>query len=400
MSPAGIARNPLVRAGLVTAHLTRAGGGVFTSVRQLTKALGAQPDLEVEVLGPAPSGDGLPGWGPIKPRTATRMGPAFFAYAPGLVRQMMGADLDLVHLHGLWMHTSAATLAFTRKTRKPHLISPHGMLDPWALENSGWKKRLAATFFEDANLESAACLHALNPAEEKAMRDYGFAGPICVIPNGIDVPAVADDVPRSMPWWTKTAPEIKTLLYLGRIHPKKGLPNLLKAWSRLDGDIRKGWRMVIAGWDENRHQILLRRLAQALHIESTVIFPGPMFGDEKRAAFHYSEGFILPSISEGLPMVLLEAWAYGKPVLMTPQCNLPEGYEANASIRIEPAAESIGEGLRSFLAMSDAERNRIGANGRELVARRFAWPVIAGEMAGVYRWMAGEMARPAVVTTP
>jgi len=396
MSPAGIARNPLVRAGLVTAHLTRAGGGVFTSVRQLARALGAQPDLEVEVLGPAPRGNGLPDWSPLHPRTAGRVGPAFYAYAPGLVRQMMGADLDLVHLHGLWMHTSEATLAFTRKTRRPHLVSPHGMLDPWALENSRWKKRLAATFFEDANLGSAACLHALNPAEEKAIRDYGFTGPICVIPNGIDLPP-AGEILQPAPWWTKSAPEIKTLLYLGRIHPKKGLPNLLKAWSRLDGDSHKTWRLVIAGWDENRHQIMLRRMAQALHIESTVIFPGPLYGDEKKGAFHHSEGFILPSLSEGLPMVLLEAWAYGKPVLMTPQCNLPEGYEADAAIRIEPTAESIDEALKGFLAMGDAKRNRIGANGHALVSQRFAWPVIAAEMAGIYRWLAGDTPRPATV---
>jgi poly(glycerol-phosphate) alpha-glucosyltransferase len=399
MPPTGIARNPLVRAGLVTAHLTRAGGGVFTSVRQLAKALESQPDLEVEVLGPAPPAGVSADWSPLPPRTAARVGPAFFACAPGLLRQMMGADLDLVHLHGLWMHTSVAALKFTRKTRKPHLVSPHGMLDPWALDNSRWKKRLAATFFEDANLGSAACLHALNPAEEKSIRDYGYTGPVCVIPNGIDVPDPGD-VPRSAPWWTKTAPEIKTLLYLGRIHPKKGLLNLLKAWSRLEPGLQKSWRLVVAGWDENHHQLTLRRMAQALRIESTVIFPGPLFGEEKKGAFHSCDGFILPSLSEGLPMVLLEAWAYGKPVLMTPQCNLPEGYEADAAISIEPRPESITQGLKRFMALADSERSRIGANGRVLVSRRFAWPVIAAEMAVVYRWLAGDTPRPAIATVP
>jgi poly(glycerol-phosphate) alpha-glucosyltransferase len=312
---------------------------------------------------------------------------------------LVRADLDLVHLHGLWMHTSLATLAFTHKTRRPHLVSPHGMLDPWALDNSRWKKRLAATFFEDANLGSAGCLHALNPAEEKAIREYGYTGPVCVIPNGVDLPT-SDGTPGAAPWWTKTAPEKKTLLYLGRIHPKKGLLNLLKAWARLEPGLRQAWRLVIAGWDENRHLLTLRRMAQALRIESTVLFPGALYGEDKKGAFHYCNGFILPSVSEGLPMVLLEAWAHGKPVLMTPQCNLPEGYEADAAIRIETSPESITEELRRFMALDDAERDRIGANGYCLVTRRFAWPVIAAEMAVVYRWLAGETHRPAIATLP
>jgi poly(glycerol-phosphate) alpha-glucosyltransferase len=361
--------------------------------------MGAQPGVEVEVLGPAPAKDGLPDWSPLRPRTARRIGPRFFSYAPGLMGQMMEADVDLLHLHGLWMHTSAATLGFTRKTRKPHLISPHGMLEPWALENSKWKKRLAATFFEDANLGSAACLHALNPAEQTAIREYGYTGPVCVIPNGIDLPDMEEPL-RAEPWWTKSGPEMKTLLYLGRIHPKKGLPNLLKAWSRLGGDFHKTWRLVIAGWDENRHTVLLRRMAQALHIEATVIFPGPQYGDEKKGAFRHCDGFILPSLSEGLPMVVLEAWAHGKPVLMTPECNLPEGFEAGAAMEIEPISESIAEVLKQFLALSDAERARMGANGRELVSKRFAWPVIAGEMAIVYRWLAGYTPRPAIAALP
>ena len=123
---------------------------------------------------------------------------------------------------------------------------------------------------------------------------------------------------------------------------------------------------------------------------ATVTFPGPVFGEDKRAAFQYCDGFILPSLSEGLPMVLLEAWAYGKPVVMTPQCNLPEGYEAGAAVRIEPEEESIREGLTRFLGMDDGEREQMGAKGRELAARRFSWKVVAREMAEVYRWVAGQ----------
>ena len=393
------ARWQSVRAGLLTAHLSRSGGGVFTSVRQFAKMLEAEPGLEVDVFGPSRPGRDFSSWSPLAPRTNTPIGPGSFSYAPGLLRHLSASDLDLVHLHGLWMHTSVASLGFTRRTGKPHLISPHGMLDPWALHNSGWKKRLAASAFENENIRTAACLHALNGAEEEAIRDYGFTGPVCVIPNGIDL-APADQPNLPTPWWTKNDPEARTLLYLGRLHPKKGLPNLLAAWSRLDLDARKRWRLVIAGWDERGHQSALHRIAKARRIEASVTFPGPLFGEDKKAAFQHCQGFILPSLSEGLPMVLLEAWACGKPVLMTPQCNLPEGFEAEAALRIEPEEESVFQGLTNLLAMEDAERERMGANGRALVRERFAWPVIAAEMAAVYRWLAGRGPKPASIGEP
>jgi len=399
MDSPGNARTHSLRAGLLTAHLTRAGGGVYTSVRQFARVLTYDPSIQVEVFGPIRPGKDISEWSPIKTHAAPLIGPAFFAFAPVLFKQMLDARLDLVHLHGLWMHTSVAALAFTRQTRRPHIISPHGMLDRWALRNSRWKKRLASSVFENLNIKTAACLHALNVAEVLAIRDHGYLGPICVIPNGVELPPPVD-APLETPWWYKSDPEVKTLLYLGRIHPKKGLANLLKAWSYLDPELRKRWRLVIAGWDENRHQVALRQLAQVLRIEATVFFPGPLFGEDKRAAFHYSDGFILPSLSEGLPMVLLEAWAYGKPVLMTAECNLPECFEAGAAVRIEPNVDSIEQGLVNFFAADDDERERIGANGRLLVSQSFSWPAIAAEMACVYRWAIGEAPRPASILMP
>jgi poly(glycerol-phosphate) alpha-glucosyltransferase len=307
------------------------------------------------------------------------------------------ADLDVLHLHGLWMHPSAASLAYTRRTHRPHMISPHGMLDPWALRNSGWKKRLVSMLFETENLKTAACLHALNAAESAAIRECGFTAPICVIPNGVEL-LPADAEPPPLPWWTKSAPQAKTLLYLGRLHPKKGLPKLLIAWSRLAPAIRDGWRLLVAGWDESGHQTTLRRLAAALNIEASVTFPGPLFGQDKKAAFFHSDAFILPSLSEGQPVVVLEAWSHGKPVLMTPQCNLPEGFEAGAAVRIEPEEESIREAIGALIAMDDAGREQIGARGLALVQARFSWPVVAAEMAAVYRWLSEAGPMPASVT--
>jgi len=399
MNPTGMDRGESIRAGLLTAHLGRSGGGVYSSVRQFASALVNEPGIEVEVLGPADPSEDLSEWAPLSPRTARRVGPSFFSYAPGLGRSLQAAGLHLVHLHGLWMHPSMASRSFSRKTGLPHIVSPHGMLDPWALRNSGWKKRIASALFENANLESARCLHALNRAEETAIREYGLKNPVCVIPNGIDFPA-EDLAAPALPWWAKAAPEVRTLLYLGRLHPKKGLPRLLAAWSLLDTSIRERWRLLIAGWEEQGHQTALRQMAAKYRIEDSITFPGPLFGEDKRAAYYHCDGFILPSLSEGLPVAVLEAWAAGKPVIMTPECNLPEGFQAEAAISIYPTEESIHAGLANFLTMEDSERKRMGANGLALARERYSWPSIAAEMAAVYRWVAGNGPKPPSVNLP
>jgi poly(glycerol-phosphate) alpha-glucosyltransferase len=93
-------------------------------------------------------------------------------------------------------------------------------------------------------------------------------------------------------------------------------------------------------------------------------------------------------------MVILDAWTYAKPVLMTPQCNLPEGFAAGAAIRIETDPESIARGLASLVAMSAQDRLAMGQRGFALVHERFSWPRIALQMQGVYLWMLGQGPRP------
>ena len=134
-------------------------------------------------------------------------------------------------------------------------------------------------------------------------------------------------------------------------------------------------------------------------MEESVVFLGPKFGEEKAACYRNCDAFILPSFSEGLPMVILEAWAYGKPVLMTPECNLPEGFAASAALRVEAQSESVANGLGRLFAMSDDERGQVGQQGLMLVKDRFHWPKVAAEMRLVYEWILGRAAKPECVIT-
>jgi poly(glycerol-phosphate) alpha-glucosyltransferase len=260
------------------------------------------------------------------------------------------------------------------------------MLDPWALRNSAWKKRIAGWLYENPNLRGAACIHALCDAEARAIRDYGLDNPICVIQNGIDPPPSLEAPPPG--WEDGGTHGAKVLLYLGRLHPKKNLLNLLQAWAdvQLENQAAREWRLVIAGWDQNGHQAQLERAACDLKIDGTVCFPGPEFGDAKHATFCRADAFILPSLSEGLPMAVLEAWAYGLPVVMTAECNLPEGFDAGAALRLGPKPESITPALVDLIGMSTPARAAMGGRGAQLVRDRFSWSRIARQMRAVYEW--------------
>jgi len=378
----------MIRTANLTGPVSRSAGGLYESVRRLVQEL-ELTEMEVAVLGTFDrfTGEDILAWDPVVVRAFRTIGPARFGYAPGYSRFLDLYKPHILHTHGIWMYSSVATLRYALKARIPYMISPHGMLDPWAVRNSYWKKWPARHLYEDRHLRESACLRALCREEADAFREFGLTNPICILPNGIDLPTHREEkIPQ---------PE-KTLLFLGRIHPKKGLENALRAWKQMRP---RGWRFVIAGWEEVGHGLELRKLCDDLGIRwsegedlsrrEEVHFHGPAFGDSKRELLRTSTAFILPSFSEGLPMSILEAWSWGLPVLMTRECNLSEGYAAGAAMSITTSPNGIAQGLRLLGEMTEDDLILMGERGYGLVKERFTWPHIAGQMAEVYRWMLG-----------
>jgi poly(glycerol-phosphate) alpha-glucosyltransferase len=295
------------------------------------------------------------------------------------------ADADLSHQHGIWLDDQWATLQWQKKTGKPVVISPHGMLDPWALKHSEWKKKLIRKVFADESLRRATCLHALCRSEAESIRALGLTNPIAIIPNGVSLPEINHSESTGRECATEdTRP--KRLLFLGRIHPKKGLQELLEAWCSAPGEWRDHWKLCIAGWDDGGHEAKLKTTVSQYRLEESVEFTGPQFGAQKEQLLRNADAFILPSFSEGLPMSVLEAWAYGLPVVMTEHCNLPEGFAAAAAICVEPNPDSILQGIIELAGMPGETLTKMGSNGRQLVMQRFAWSEIADMMRSVYDW--------------
>ncbi len=340
-------------------------------------------------------------WAPLRPTVFSPVFARSFGYAPGYGQYLADICPDIAHVHGLWTYPSFAAYRWHRRTKRPLIYTAHGMLAPWALRNSAWKKRLVRALWEDAAHRSAACFHVNSKAEHLMLRQHGLRNPICIIPNGIDLPASqSSEVSGHVSRLASVAGGRKLLLYLGRLHPKKNLVNLIRAWKDVlnsHPSTLNSWMLAIAGWDQAGHEAQLRKLTTDLRLLTSVIFLGPRFGAARDACYRACDAFVLPSLSEGLPMTVLEAWAYAKPVLMTPECNLPEGFVAGAALQIGTTSKEIAAGLKQLIEMSDDDRKAMGASGRALVAEAFSWARIGEQMRSVYEWMLGGGTRPETV---
>jgi len=325
------------------------------------------------------------------------VGPQAFGFSPELKKRLQSRaqPKGIVHSHGLWMYPGWAARKTAVGNNCPLLISPHGMLEPWALNHSSWKKKIAGHLFEYKNLQKAACLHALCLPEAENFRRYGLKTPIAIIPNGVDL----DESAPTADAIVEKFPDLKgrrRILFLSRLHPKKGLGNLLQAWQKLAPDF-KDWQLLIAGSGDAAYESELKTFSADLISNKSVVFLGQVQGEVKKQTLAAADVFILPSFSEGFSVAILEAAGAALPVLLTPECNFPELARANAALEITTDAAGIEKGLRQILELPDEQRRAMGQHGRDLIKKSYTWPAIAEQMCRVYDWLTGTAATPETV---
>jgi glycosyltransferase involved in cell wall biosynthesis len=358
------------RIGLLTASASRAGGGVFEAVvaqAAMIRALGGE--AVIFALADKHGAADRARFTPSKMHLHAVTGPGAIGYAPHLLPSLLAANLDCLHLHGIWMYPSRAGRCWARTTGRPYLISPHGMLDPWITSRGRWKKALARVGYERGSWRSARAFHALTTSEAVDIRRESGRGDTIVIPNA---------GPSVMP--SDTTPRPPHVVYIGRIHSKKNLLALIAGWRQ--AKLPAASHLTIAGWGAPRDVAVLKSAIG--HLPDTIHFAGPVHGDAKQALLASARFTILPSLSEGLPMAVLEGWAAGAPSIMTAACHLPEGAAVGAALECSVDAASIAQAVTCALHLDPPQWQAMAGAARGLVTGPFSAQTIACRWAEAY----------------
>lgn len=310
-----------------------------------------------------------------------------FAISTDLSRALRqrAREPGIVHNHGLWSMINVAAGWTLPGHAAKLVVSPHGTLARWALNRRKNLKR-ALWPLQKRALEQADLLHATCEAELEEIRALGLRTPVALIPHGIDVlPMPRIRTPRSG----------RTLLFLGRIHPKKGLADLLRIWGDLESR-HPDWTLKIVGGGKAGRLPGMRTLANALGLRR-VTFTGPLHGEDKFAAYFDADLFVLPTHAENFAVAVAEALAHGCPVMVTRGAPWSGLEREGCGWWVTRDLGEITRVLDGAMQTPAEDLHAMGAKGRAWMARDFAWPAIGRDMDSAYRWVMQGGQRPSCV---
>jgi glycosyltransferase involved in cell wall biosynthesis len=293
--------------------------------------------------------------------------------------------VDVIHDHGVWLPANHRSAMLAAARGVPFVLSPRGMLEPWSLAHHRLKKRVAWALYQRRDVRRASLLHATSAMEAENLRRLGFRQPIAIIANGVDVPDLRSPMPRA---------DQRTALFLSRVHPKKGLLDLVSAWATVRP---REWRVVIAGPDEGGHEREVRAAIAQAGLESSFAFLGEVSDDAKWSVYRSADLFVLPSYSENFGTVVSEALASGVPVITTRATPWSELETRRCGWWIEPNARALATVLQEATGLDPDARAAMGARGRAFVEERFGWTRIAADMHAAYEWLLSGGTRPSCV---
>ena len=313
---------------------------------------------------------------------------------------------DVVHIHGLWDPRLHRVASFCRREGVKYVVAPRGMLEPWSLRQKWLKKRIARWLYQDRDLKCAAALHATAESEAGQFRRLGFENTIVISPNGVNLPRSSDD---ELPACKR--PNVRTALFVSRMHPKKGVLELVEAWRRTvkaRGEGEEGWVCELvytaSAKLEKEHEVKVKECILALgmsyrDVDGTVhpspasspnfIFTGELNDDEKWKAYARADLFVLPTYSENFGIVVAEALWAGVPVITTKgtpwsELEIPSSSRCGWWIDLPPTA-SLDRALAEAMASPPEVLSEMGRRGRLLVEAKYTWEAAAKPLVAAYQ---------------
>ena len=307
------------------------------------------------------------------------LGPPRLGVSPKMRRwlndQAASGRIDIMHSHSLWMMPNVYPGQACQQGHCRLVVSPRGTLSSWALGRNAVQKKIFWRWVQEPALRIAACLHATAESEYEDIRRLGFRQPVCILPNGIDLP------PREQ----RIHDGRRQLLFLGRIHPIKGVEVLLRAWQAVACRFPE-WELRVVGPNEGGYLAQMQALAAQLRLER-IEFPGPVYGEDKLRAYRHASLLVLPTYSENFGMTVAEALAAGTPAVVTQGAPWAGLVEQGAGWWIEIGLDPLVACLEQALSISPQRLEEMGRAGHEWMQRDFSWQRIGRQFLATYRWL-------------
>ena len=370
-----------VRVVHLTGSLSRQAGGPFFSVSGLARHA-ALPGCTTSVVGMI--GDSS-GWAEDRTQWDGADIDAIPACGPGIaavrlakrLRRQLRNTTSILHAHGLWDPASIACRLLIGRLSSPLVVSPRGMLEPWAIGHHALRKRVALALWQRAVLERVDMFHATSEAEMESIRRMGLNQPVAVVPNGVECPYFPPPKTANRP--------LKRCVFLSRLHPKKGIPMLLEAWQGVDPP---GWELLIAGYGHDTHVREIQEHASRLG-SSRVRIVGEKHGADKWQLLQDADLFVLPSYSENFGIAIAEAMAAQTAVITTTATPWQAIRDEAIGWWVPPTADAIRSALAEATALSAAALAERGRRAAAHVRNNYGWPAIGRRMVACYKWLAG-----------
>lgn len=303
-----------------------------------------------------------------------------------LRRKVASGSVDIVHNHSLWMMPNVYPGLATKGTAVPYVVSPRGTFSEWAMVSGSSIKKIFWPLIQKPSIKHATCFHATAYSEYEDIRRMGFSQPVALIPNGIDLPGFPEICGERVD-------NDRTLLFLGRLHPVKGIDHLLAAWRELQDEFQD-WRLRIIGPEGDGHYLMQLKAIAANYELNRVAFEGALYGESKFDAYRAADLYVLPTHSENFGMTVAEALASGTPAVVSQGAPWQGLERESAGWWPEIGEKPLTAALRKAMALPPEHLRSMGQNGRAWMEEEFAWSGVAKSMLETYQWLLGRGDRP------
>lgn len=306
-----------------------------------------------------------------------------FAYSNNFKEALYKSDYDIYHANGMWMYCGHITAVVARKKNKKFVLTPHGMLYTVPNPDYSLKQKIFLNLFFKKDIMKADCIHATCKQEMEIIRKFGYKGPIAVIANAVKIP-------RNFCLPTKEDKYNNTIGYLGRLHPRKHVENIIYAISLLDK--RKQIVLKIIGKGNEEYEQFLKEEAKRLDVN--VEFLGFLEGTDKYELLKKLTTLCVPSDFENFGMIIPEALVCGTPVIASKGTPWEALIENNCGWWVDNTPDELSKSILEATSMSTDEIVSMGVRGRNLVESSFTYDIVSKQMIELYKWLNKEGNKP------